>query len=234
LLDGFGAKEAGLEVADEIIAVDGQPVAVWDELQKIIQDKKTQDYARISFLRSGKELSVNVRIKEKQLDDQLGQKRKVGLLGISAAPDVIIVKHSFGNAFFLAAEKCLSLTVLTYKGLWRMITGRVSIRDSVSGPLGMFYITSQAASLGIIVLLHLLAVLSVSLAIFNLLPLPVLDGGHILLLGLEKVRGKNLGIKTEQAITKIGLTLIISLAVLVTYNDILRLYADKIAKFIAK
>lgn len=234
LLDGFGAKEAGLEIGDKITAVDGQPVAVWEELQEIIRNKKTQDKVRVSFLRAGQELSADVRIREKQLDDQLGQKRNVGLLGISASPDVIRVKHSFGSSFFLAIDKCLSLTVLTYKGLWRMITGKISIRDSVSGPLGIFYITSQAASLGIIVLLHLLAVLSISLAIFNLLPLPVLDGGHILFLGLEKIRGKNFGIKTEQVITKIGLTLVISLAVLVTYNDILRLYADKITKFFAK
>jgi regulator of sigma E protease len=123
---------------------------------------------------------------------------------------------------------------MTYKGLWRMITGKLSFRESVTGPLGIFYVTSKAASLGVIAVLHLIAVLNVSLAIFNLLPLPVLDGGHILFLGIEKIRGKTLSTKTEQIITQIGLTVIISLAVFVTYNDITRLFGDKISKIFMK
>jgi regulator of sigma E protease len=119
---------------------------------------------------------------------------------------------------------------MTYKGLWRLSTGKLSVRESVTGPLGIFYITSKAASLGIIALLHLVAVLSVSLAIFNLLPLPVLDGGHILFLGLEKLRGKTLGEKSERIITQIGVTVIVSLAIFVTYNDIVKFFGDKIGK----
>lgn len=83
-----------------------------------------------------------------------------------------------------------------------------------------------------IALLHLVAVLSISLAIFNLLPLPILDGGHILLLAIEKIRGKTLSIRTERIVTQIGLTLIVSLAVFITYNDILRLFGDKISKIL--
>jgi len=84
----------------------------------------------------------------------------------------------------------------------------------------------------VIALLHLVAVLSISLAIFNLLPLPILDGGHILLLAIEKIRGKTLSIRTERIVTQIGLTLIVSLAVFITYNDILRLFGDKISKIL--
>ena len=115
-----------------------------------------------------------------------------------------------------------------------MITGKLSMKESVTGPLGILYITSKAASAGFIAVLHLMAILSISLALFNILPFPVLDGGHILFLGIEKIRGKTLSIKIERIITQIGFTAIISLALLVTYNDIVRFYGDKIAKLFVK
>ena len=92
----------------------------------------------------------------------------------------------------------------------------------------------HVASMGIIALLHLMAVLNVSLAVFNLLPFPVLDGGHILFLGIEKIRGRTLGQKAEKAITQIGISILITLVVFVTYNDIVRLFGDKIQKIFVK
>ena len=86
--------------------------------------------------------------------------------------------------------------------------------------------------MGLVAVLHLIAVLSISLGIFNLLPLPVMDGGHIVLLGIEKIRKKGLSLKVEGIITKIGISLIITLAVFVTYNDILRIFGDKLSKFV--
>jgi regulator of sigma E protease len=112
------------------------------------------------------------------------------------------------------------------------VTGKVSVRDSVTGPLGIFLITSKAANMGLVAVLHLIAVLSISLGIFNLLPLPVMDGGHIVLLGIEKIRRKGLSLKVESIITKIGISLIITLAVFVTYNDILRIFGDKLSNFV--
>jgi regulator of sigma E protease len=119
---------------------------------------------------------------------------------------------------------------MTYKALWFMITGKLSVRESITGLPGMYFITSKAASMGVVAVLHLVAVLSVSLAIFNLLPLPVLDGGHILFLGIEKIRGKTLSLKSERFITQIGTAVILTLALLVTYNDLVRFYGDKIGK----
>jgi regulator of sigma E protease len=81
---------------------------------------------------------------------------------------------------------------------------------------------------------HLLAVLSVSLGIFNLLPLPVLDGGHIVLLAIEKIRGKHFSLKTERIITQIGLTMIITLAIFATYNDLMRFFGDKVSRWFTK
>lgn len=234
LINGYGAKKAGIQVGDKIIAVDGRKVNYWEDLQKIIQAKKEAATVQLSIIRDNKEERLEVSIKEKQLDDPLGQKRNVGLLGITPFGEVVKVRHGFLQSFILGINQTLDLTVMTYKGLWRMITGKLSIRESVTGPLGIFYITSKAASLGVIAVLHLVAVLSVSLAIFNLLPLPVLDGGHILLLAIEKIRGRTLSRKSERIITQAGLAFILFLAIFVTYNDILRLFGDKISKFFTK
>ncbi|MCU0651632.1 MAG: RIP metalloprotease RseP [Candidatus Omnitrophica bacterium] len=231
LLDGFGAKDAGVQIGDQIISVDGQKVAYWEELQKAMQAKGNVPQMKFSILRNGKEIGLEIKIKEKEIQDLIGSKQSIGLIGITPVDEIITVRHSFWQSCFLGIEKTWYLTEMTYKALWRMITGRLSFRDSVTGPLGIFYITSKAAHLGIIALIHLMAVLNISLAIFNLLPLPVLDGGHILLLAIEKIRGRALSIKAEQVVTHFGLTLIITLAVIATYNDILK-FKDKIFTFL--
>jgi regulator of sigma E protease len=234
LIEGFGAKDAGLQVGDKIVAVDGKKVYYWEDLQKDIQAKKQNINVRLSILRDNKEYTLDVKIKEKQLDDLLGQKHNVGLIGISPADEIVRVRHGFIQSFLLSVNKTWDLTVITYKAIWRMLTGKLSVRESVTGPLGIFYMTSKVVSIGIIAVLHLVAVLSVSLAIFNLLPLPVLDGGHILFLAIEKIRGRPLSLKTERIITQIGLTFIITLAIFVTYNDLLRFFGDKISKWFVK
>jgi len=234
LIDGYGAKEAGLAVGDKIVAVDGKKVDLWDDLQRQIQKRKIKESVELSVLRDNQELKFSVSIKDKVLGNELGEKRSLGIIGISPFDEVIEVRHGFFESAYLGIKKTIDLTFMTYKGLWMLVSGKMSMRDSVTGPLGIFYITSKTAKLGIIAVMHLIAVLSVSLAIFNLLPLPILDGGHIFLLGLEKLRKRALGVKIEGVVNNIGFTLMITIALLVTYNDILRLYGDKISKFMGK
>lgn len=232
LIEGMGAKDAGVYVGDKIIAVDGKRVDFWEDLQKVIHSQKNNTIVKVSILRDSRVYSIDVKIKTKDFNDLLGHRYNVGLLGIAPADEIVKVRHGFFQSFILSINKTWELTIITYNGLWRMLTGKISLRESVTGPLGIFYITSKAASLGMIAVLHLMALLSISLAIFNLLPFPVLDGGHIFLLAVEKIRGKNLGIKAERIINQLGFTLIISLAVFVTYNDIVRFFGDKISNFL--
>jgi len=230
LLDGYGAKSAGLVVGDKIVAVDGGKVDSWEEMQKRIQLRQDASKVLLSIIRENREFNAEVMIKDSDAEVMTqGGLRHLGIIGISPADEMITVKHGLFQSFVLGAKKTLDLSVITFKGLWWLATGKISMRDSMTGPLGIFYITSKAASLGIIAVLHLMAVLSISLAIFNVLPLPVLDGGHILFLAVEKIRGKPLGIRTEQIATRTGLVLIVCLALIVTYNDILRLFGDKIS-----
>lgn len=230
LVEGLGAEAAGLKPGDRIVAVDQKQVALWEDLQEIVHSKKESDTVVLSIIRDGRQEEREVRIKETTTNDLLGQKRSVGLLGITAGQETVTMRHGPLASFGLALDKTWGLTTLTFKALFGMLTGKLSMKESVTGPLGIYYITSKAASMGIVALLHLVAVLSVSLAVFNILPFPVLDGGHILFLAVEKIRGKALSVKTERLIMQIGLSAIVTFALFVTYNDVVRLFGDKLSK----
>ncbi len=232
VVDNFGAQKAGIQAGDKITAVEGKKVMFWEDLQKEIQLNKSKKSLNVAYLRDGKEFVANIILKEESVADVLGQKKNVGLIGIKASDEMTKFKAGFFKSFYLSINKTIEITLMTYKSLWLMITRKMSVRDSVTGPLGMFYITSKAASVGFIALLHLVAVLSISLGLFNLLPFPALDGGHIVLLGIEKIRGKYLSKRGEAIFTNVGLSFIILLAVLVFINDLDRFgVISKVTKF---
>ncbi|MFA5119168.1 MAG: RIP metalloprotease RseP [Candidatus Omnitrophota bacterium] len=230
VLEGYGAKDAGIMAGDSITAIDGQEIHFWEDLQAIVQRKRSDAKVNLTVLRNGSPKTFLVSIKEKATDDLLGKKHTVGLIGITPSDNTEIVRHGFFESAGFALEKTWDLTVLTYNAIWRMLTGQMSMRESVTGPLGMFYITSKVAQLGIIAIIHFMATISISLCIFNLLPVPVLDGGHIFLLLVEKLKGKPVSAKLERVVTQAGFALLIMLVVVVTYNDIVRLFGEKIAK----
>lgn len=234
LIDGFGAQSAGLMVGDRIRAVDNHEVSDWNALQKEIQKNSSAGSVKLAVLREGKELEVSVGLKEKSGVDALGQKRSLSLIGITPFDETLELRHGPVKSIFLAAQKTLDLTLTTYQAFWFLITGKISMRESMAGPLEIFFMTSKAATLGLVAVFHLIAALSISLAIFNLLPVPVLDGGHLLLLGIEKIRRKPLEIKIERILTNIGFSLLLTLVALVTYNDILRRYGENIGKFFVR
>lgn len=232
LMSGFGAEDAGIKPKDKIVAVEGRPVAAWDELQEAIQAKKPGDEVVLSVDRDGQALTFTVKIKGKNLSDASGKQRNVGIVGILPDEDnIITVRHGLVESFLLSAKRVWFLTAMTFESIGRLVSGRMSLRESVTGPLGVFFVTSKVMHLGLTPLLFLLGALSVSLGIFNLLPLPLLDGGHIVLLLIEKIRGKALSLRAEKIITQAGFSLIITLAVLVTYNDIVRIFGAKLARF---
>ncbi|MCM8797283.1 MAG: RIP metalloprotease RseP [Candidatus Omnitrophica bacterium] len=234
VIDGFGAKDVGLMAGDRIISVDGKKVRFFEDLQRIVQFKKEPSVVKLSVLRGDKEFGVSVPIKEKKYKDTFGQRRSIGLLGIFPGDEVVIMRYGFLESFKHSIERAWNLTVLTYKSVFYMVMGKLSIKDSAAGPLGLYFITAKIAVEGVMPLINLFAVLSINLCICNLLPLPVLDGGHIMFLVLEKIRGKALKKKTEEFINKAGLAFIIFLFVIFTYNDVMRIYGDKIYRFLLR
>lgn len=220
LVENFGAKEAGIELGDKILAVDSQRVEIWQELQEVIQKKNESEVIELSVLRGNQEFRVPVRIKQERIDTIWGEKKSIGLIGIKPADEFINVRYGLVESFFMGAQRLFNFTWLTLKSLVWIVSGRVPFRQSVTGPLGIFYITKEAANLGIASLVQVMAIISMNLAIFNLLPLPVLDGGHLLFFLIEKIRRRRLSIRTERIITQVGFSVIILLIIFVFFNDL--------------
>jgi len=234
LLEGFPAATSGLLKEDKIIAVEGQRVADWEEMQEAINSKKTGSIDIVA-LRNDKEIKFVIVPRIEKLKNFFGQKEAVRVIGIKPKNEFIKLKYNFSDSFVMASKKLWMVTAVTFKALWRMITGGMSFKESVTGPLGIFDLVSKAWKLGINYLLLVVAILSASLAIFNVLPLPILDGGHLFLLGLERIRKKPLGPKIEDWINRVGFSLIVALAVFVFYNDLVRLgVMDKIVNLPGK
>ena len=157
--------------------------------------------------------------KSENMKTIFGSRKNISIIGISPSEEIVYVKYGILKSIYMGAEKLWTLTYITCRALWASITGAIPVKESMTGPIGIFYITGQAAKLGMVYLLQLMGVLSASLAIFNLLPVPVLDGGHILFLMIEKIRRKPVSIKMQENVTHVGMGLLIVLMLFVFYND---------------
>lgn len=221
LLKDYPAEKSGIVAGDKILRVDEKQVKYWEDVTAIIH-KHTEGTIRLTLARKDKVFDVEVQPVIKEVKDIFGSNTKIALLGIAPSQNIENVRYGFFQSFGMGFKKLMDLTGLTYKALWFMITGKMSLKESVTGPIGIFIITGKAAEMGFIYLAHLIGLLSASLAIFNLLPLPVLDGGHILFLLIEKLRGKPLSNKTQEVISNVGVSLLILLTVFIFYNDIMK------------
>ena len=220
VLDKMGAQAAGIVAGDRITSIENKPVQYWDDLQREVYRNRSRDTVRVVVDRAGQPLVFAVQIRQHMVTNEAGRKRTVGLLGITPQGATVVVKANVAQAFVLSIHRTYELTALTYQSLWSMVTGRLSVRDSVTGPLGMFVITSEMSKLGVAAIMSFIAILSISLGIFNLLPLPALDGGHIVLLAIEKIRRKPLSKKAEEVFNQVGFSFLILLAALVFLNDL--------------
>jgi regulator of sigma E protease len=231
LLDDYPAKKAGIEVGDRILKADGRDVKYWEYMTTIIHNH-LEGPMKISIERKGKPFDMELQPVIREVKDIFGKSTRIALLGIAPSQKIESVRYGFFQAFGMGYKKLIDLTSLTYKALWYIVTGRMSMKESMTGPIGIFIITGKAAQLGFIYLMSLMAMLSASLAIFNLLPLPVLDGGHILFLIIEKIRGKPLSMRAQENIANIGIGFLILLMAFIFYNDIIKFKIfDGIIKF---
>lgn len=234
LLKGYPAEKGGIVVGDTVMAVDGRKVRYWEDMTAAIHSH-TGGRVRLTIVRNGVQSDVEIEPVIRTAKDIFGKEIRSALVGISPSQKIESVRYGFFESVAMGGRKLLQLTAMTYKAIWAMIIGQMSFKESMTGPIGIFVITGQAAKLGFIYILHLMGILSASLAIFNLLPLPVLDGGHILFLCIEKLRGKPLSMKAQETIANIGITALIVLTAFIFYSDIMKFgVAGKVMKIFGK
>ncbi len=217
---GTPAERAGLRVGDMIIEVDGRPIATWEELSKSVLGSEGR---RLHLLveRDGRrfpaEVTPELRDNRSLFGEDLGQ---VYRIGIEASREWLPVGPVRGVA--MAAEQTWSVSVVVLKGLGLMVTGRVPLRE-LGGPIAIARAAGQQAKAGLRYYLSMLAFLSINLGVLNLLPIPVLDGGHLALGAVEAVLRRPLRPRQRELAQQVGLLVLITLMVFVFYNDIHRL-----------
>jgi len=234
LVNGMPAQEAGLRVGDKIVAVNGEDVPYWDDLTKRIHAAQGESLD-LTIERGEERLELVMTPEAKEVETLWGRKVEVGLIGIKPSDGIVLVRYGFFESFWRGGRSLLKLTGRTLTAIYYIVAGTLSFKESVTGPLGIFFITSNAAKIGFSAVVHVIGILSMSLAIFNVLPLPILDGGHIFLAGLEKLRGRPLPQRVEEIINNVGLSLLIILAIFIFCNDIIRYgYWDKFLSLFVK
>ncbi|MFZ2587228.1 MAG: RIP metalloprotease RseP [Alphaproteobacteria bacterium] len=210
-----------LEKGDFVTALDGVAVAEWDDMQTYISEHAGQTI-QVQVVRGGVGQVVTLTPELKEFTDLLGDVHKVGRVGVAPSYSTFVVEHPPIQAVARSAERTWELTKLTVLSLYKLMIGAVA-SDNLAGPLGIANMTGQAASSGTFALMMFLVVITINLFVVNLFPLPVLDGGHLVFLAVEKLRGRPLGAMAQEWAMRVGLALIVMLALYSTLNDTKRL-----------
>jgi regulator of sigma E protease len=209
--EGRPAAGAGLKPDDRIIRVNGDSVATWEALTHLIHSSPGKAL-RIEWMSGDSLRSALIT----PLPDSAGG-RPVGLIGIQAKSEV--VKIGWPAAFVESAKYCWQITRLIAGSLVRLVTGQDSLK-TLGGPVKIAQLAGDSARQGMGPLFYLMALLSINLGLLNLLPFPVLDGGHVLILCIEGIVRKEIPVRVKMIIQQAGMVLLIGLILLVTYNDI--------------
>ncbi len=214
---GSPAESAGLRAADRIVAIDGTPVETWEELVGIIQ--KNPDRALdVRWTRDGAEMQATVVPKgeESKVD---GEVKQVGKIGIAMGPYYKFEKVGPGGAIKAGWDMTVGGGVLVLRSLWRAISS-LSMKE-LGGPIAIANASREAAKAGGMYLLNLIGMLSLSIGLLNLLPIPALDGGHLVIVVVEGVARRKLGNKVKIAIQQVGMVLLLLLMAGVIAKDII-------------
>lgn len=218
---GYPAEEAGLKEGDIVAAINNKQISHWVEMSRIIRENPDKE---LNFLIKREEEQFTVKIRP-EFDEQAG----VSLIGIARYEETTLKKFKPLPAVIEGGKRILVLVKLTFVIIWKLITLNLSVK-SLGGPIMIAQVTGQAAKSGFSDLLAIMAFLSLQLGILNLLPIPVLDGGHVLFLGIESALGRPVSIRRREIAQQIGVFLLILLMAVVFYHDILRTWGKDISR----
>lgn len=220
---GSAAEGAGFQPGDLILSINDQKIDSFEDMQRIVQ---AADEEPLNFLidRDGKDMDLVATPRRKEITTPFG-KARVSVLGVESKskPENWSVQHyDLPQSVGLAASETWFVISRTGTYLGGLVRGRESA-DQLSGPIRIAEVSGEMAKIGFAALLNLAAILSISVGILNLVPIPLLDGGHLFYYAVEAIQGRALNDKIQQFGFRVGLTLVAGLMIFATYNDILRL-----------
>lgn len=214
VIPGMSAEKAGLKEGDRILSVDGLEVTTWKEFTDKLKGVAEGQNVSLRYKR-GEEIS------EVTVSPKLNKQENRTLVGVQSS--TIYEEKSVPESFTLAIEHTKKITVFMIDSIVRLFK-ELEQTENLAGPIGIVQMSGQVAERGFIPLLNFAALLSINLGIINLLPVPVLDGGHFVNLFIEAVRGKPLGSKAVAYTQRIGIALLLMLMLFATKNDLVRVF----------
>jgi len=221
---GSAAMLAGFKPGDLVLAINGARIDSFSEMQRIVSVSAGEPL-NVEIDRGGARQTLKATPELKELKDNFGNVHRLGVLGISrsmAPGDVKTEKVGPLSAVVMGVQETWFVVDRTLSYIGGVFAGREAA-DQLGGPIRIAQVSGQVATAGIVALLHLTAVLSVSIGLLNLFPIPLLDGGHLLFYGIEAARGRPLSERAQEVGFRIGLAIVVMLMIFATFNDILHL-----------
>jgi regulator of sigma E protease len=221
---GSVAERAGFEPGDRIVSIDGSEIGSFSDMQRIVATSPDRE---LHFVvdRGGANVELTATPERKEITDRFGNTMRIGLLGIqrSASPDDwTLERHDPATALVMGVNESYFVVSRSLAYLYDVVTGREDA-DQLGGPLRIAQVSGQVATAGFVALLNLAAIISVSIGLINLFPIPMLDGGHLLFYGIEAIRGRPLSESTQEIGFRIGLAFVLMLMIFATWNDLIHL-----------
>ena len=217
---GSPASAAGLKPGDRVLAIDNEPVEQFYDLIRLISPRPDEEIT-MRVLRDGSELEISL------IPRDIGGEGKIG---VPLIPPSKIEHLGPIAAFSTATRDCRRMTVETFRIIGRLLTRKTPL-SQISGPLGIAQISGEAAKSGLDSLIWFMGLISLQLGIFNLLPIPILDGGHLTIIGFESIIRRDLSLKLKERILEVGFYALILLMVVVLFNDIVKILPNSIYNF---
>ncbi|HSO19472.1 MAG TPA: RIP metalloprotease RseP, partial [Desulfosarcina sp.] len=228
--EGYPAKKAGLQKGDRIVAIDGRPVDSWNTMKEIISHSKGDPLA-VTVRRGEETLTVDITPVLFSEENLLGEKVDSYRIGISTPgieippDDRVTIKRGPWGALRDSVDQTYQISRLTILSIGKLIKGTVSTK-TLGGPIMIAEMAGQQAKEGLTNLIFFIAVLSINLAVLNFLPIPVLDGGHLMFFFIEAVIRRPINTRMREIAQQAGIFILILLMIFVFYNDITRLFAS--------
>ncbi len=221
VMEDSPAMKAGLIKEDTIVSINGESVRDWNEMADIFSENPGKELA-VTVKRNDDLINMKIIPESTKVQNEQGEEITIGRIGISKKFNAKIIKSdSIFSAPFKGMQAVYEWCVLTLDVVVRLFTGTVSAKQ-IGGPILIVDAAAKAASVGAFTYFNFIAIISINLAILNLLPVPVLDGGHVMFFIIEAFRGKPVSEKIMIAANKVGMTLLLLLIFFVLYNDTVR------------
>jgi regulator of sigma E protease len=215
------AAAAGIQSGDRVVAIDGETVETWEDLARLIVASNGEE-VEVVVARGEETLTFRVVPATSVGHNLLGEEVEKPMIGVGPSGEVTVQRYPLWQAPWVGVQETVKWTGLTLDVLRKMVLGRVSPR-TLGGPIAIAQMAGETARAGLLSFLFLVAVLSVNLGVLNLLPIPILDGGHILFFVIEALRGKEVSLRSREMAQQVGLVILLLLMGYVFYNDISRI-----------